>query len=206
MPGIHYRDESPNAGPVATGNYSTPEGTGGGPGNGGGSQSSGRVHVRTTMDGLAGIGRGTTFGPPGSWPAPRFLYIPSFGANGPRAGTQQSGVGNSQMDARVDLAGRDLPAHSGTDGLTAVVSLSQGGPGAGNVSAPGQSDLTVRAEDSPLTGKPPSLEPLASNVHHKSNSHDLAARDWEGGEGSSIMLDLQTPLRSFPPFRFGYDE
>lgn len=32
--------------------------------------------------------------------------------------------------------------------------------------------------------------------------HDLG-NDWECSEGSSISLDLKTPLRHFPPFRFG---
>jgi len=178
---------------VPTGIFPGAEGVGGSSGSGVGasSQSSGRVHVRTAMDGLAGIGRGTTFGPPGSWPAPRFLYIPSLGAYGARGTPQQGGGGNNQMD----LVGRDLPAaHSApADGTT------QGGTASSNVTAP---DATSRAEDSP---KPASIDAMLSNMNvSKSVTQDLAAaREWEGGDGGSILLDLNTPLRTFPPFRFG---
>ncbi len=202
---MHYRDESQDraAGPVLTGSYSGPEGLGGAGAN---MQSPGRVHTRNAMDGLAGIGRGTTFGPAGVWPAPRFLYIPALGAYGGRGGTQQSGVGSNQLDGRSDLSETDLPAHSRMDSLTAAASLSQGAPGVGNGGAPGQSDLTGRVEEeSPLSAKPAGLEPSCNIVLQKSIPQESdVVRDWEGCEGASIQLDLHTPLRSFPPFRFGY--
>lgn len=195
-PSLHYRDDGQNSGPLPTGIFPGAEGIGGSSGSGVGaasSQSTGRVHVRTTMDGLAGIGRGTTFGPPGSWPAPRFLYIPSLGAYGARGTPQQSGVGNNnQMDPRLDLVGRDLPAaHSAPD------MHSQGGTASNNtVLGPGQPDLTSRTEDS---SKPASIDAMLSNMSITKSS----TQEWEGGEGGSILLDLNTPLRCFPPFRFG---
>lgn len=136
IPGLHYREDGPNSGPGSFPGAEGIGGGGGGMGSGGGannSQLAGRVHGRS-MDGLAGIGRGTTFGPPGSWPAPRFLYIPSLGAYGARGGgPHQGGIGNGNNP--MDLGGRDLPAHSGTDGHTPIVGLIQGGgannPGSG---------------------------------------------------------------------------
>ncbi|CAM6070853.1 unnamed protein product [Sphagnum tenellum] len=206
IPGVHYRDENQDraAGPVLTGSYSGPEGLGGAGAN---MQSPGRVHTRNAMDGLAGIGRGTTFGPAGVWPAPRFLYIPALGAYGGRGGTQQSGVGSNQLDGRSDLSETDLPAHSRMDSLTAAASLSQGGPGVGNGGAPGQSDLTGRVEEeSPLSAKPAGLEPSCNIVLQKSIPQESnVVCDWEGCEGASIQLDLHTPLRSFPQFRFGVE-
>ena len=196
IPGLHYRDDGQNSGPVPTGNFPGAEGIGSssGSGIGGSSQSAGRVHVRTTMDGLAGIGRGTTFGPPGSWAAPRFLCIPSLGAYGARGTPQQSGVGN-QMDSRLDLVARDL---------SAAHSVSDGTPASSSVAATALSDLTSRAEDSSTAAKPVSIDAMLSNMSiTKSNTQDLAVREWEGGEGGSILLALNTPLRSFPPFRFG---
>ena len=70
----------------------------------------------------------------------------------------------------------------------------------------GHSDLSVRAEESSSsTAKPANMESMltSNNVHVKNSSGDVGARDWESGEGASILLDLHTPLRSFPPFRFG---
>ncbi|KAG0576153.1 hypothetical protein KC19_5G059100 [Ceratodon purpureus] len=198
IPSLHYRDDGQNSGPVPTGNFPGAEGIGGSSGSGVGasSQSTGRVHVRNAMDGLAGIGRGTTFGPPGSWPAPRFLYIPSLGAYGARGTPQQSGVGN-QMDSRLDLVGRDLPAtHSASDGTTT----------SNSVVASALSDLTSRAEDSSGAAKPAIIDAMLSNMSiNKGNTQDPAVREWEGGEGGSILLALNTPLRSFPPFRFGVE-
>lgn len=197
-PSLHYRDDGQNSGPMATGIFPGAEGIGGSSQSGVGaasSQSAGRVHVRTTMDGLAGIGRGTTFGPPGSWPAPRFLYIPSLGAYGARGTPQQSGVGNhlnNQMDPRLgDLVGRDLPAaHSAPD-----LHSSQGGSSS---NTPGQPDLiSSRSEDS---SKAASIDAVLSNMSITKSS---SSQEWEGGEGGSILLDLHTPLRCFPPFRFG---
>lgn len=181
IPGLHYREDGQNSGPVSTGIFPGAEGIGGSSG----ASSTGRVHVRTSMDGLAGIGRGTTFGPPGSWPAPRFLYIPSLGAYGARGNPQPSGVGNNQMD----LVLRDLPAtHSAPD---------QGGTASSSVGAP---DATSDSSK-PAT----SIDAMLSNMSiSKSITQDLAAaREWEGDEGGSILLDLNTPLRTFPPFRFG---
>jgi hypothetical protein len=157
------------------------------------------------MDGLAGIGRGTTFGPPGSWPAPRFLYIPSLGAYGARGNPQQVGAGNNQMDPRLDLVGRDLPAgHSAPECPTGGSGLNQGGAASISALGPGQSDLTSRTEDSSAAAKAASVDSMLSNMSMtKSMTQDLTTREWEGGEGGSILLDLNTPLRSFPPFRFG---
>lgn len=197
IPGLHYRDDGQNSRPVPTGSFPGAEGIGGSSSSGVGasSQSPGRVHVRTTMDGLAGIGRGATFGPPGSWPAPRFLYTPSLGAYGARGTPQQSGVGNNQLHARLDLVGRDLPPpHSASDGVTA----------SNNVAVPALPDLTSRAEDSSIKAKPVNVDAMLGNMSIiESNTQDLAVREWEGGEGRSIVLVSNTPLRSFPPFRFG---
>lgn len=197
-PSLHHRDDGQSAGPVPTGIFPGAERIGGNSGSGVGanSQSAGRVHVRNTMDGLAGIGRGTTFGPPGSWPAPRFLYIPSLGAYGARGNPLQSGVGNNQIDPRLDLVGRELPpgAHSTLDGRT------QGSTASASVLGQGQPDPTSRAEDSPAASKPADIDAMLNNMD---TNKALATRKWEAGEGGSILLDLNTPLRSFPPFRFG---
>uniref|UniRef100_A0A7I4DVJ9 BTB domain-containing protein n=1 Tax=Physcomitrium patens TaxID=3218 RepID=A0A7I4DVJ9_PHYPA len=197
--GLLYRDDGQSTDPIPTGIFPGAEGIGGTSGSGIGvsSQSAGRVHVRNTIDGLAGVGRGTTFGAPGSWPAPRFLYIPTLGAYGGRGNPQQSGGGNNQADVRLDLIGRDLAvAHYAPEGPT------QGGTASASVPSPVQPDLTSRTEGSSVAGKPASIDTSLSNV---SIDKDLATKEYEAGGGGSIQLDLNTPLRSFPPFRFGVE-
>jgi hypothetical protein len=60
-------------------------------------------------------------------------------------------------------------------------------------------------EELPLSVKLAGVESSSNLELQKSNPQESnTLREWEGGEGGSILLNLQTPLRSFPPFRFGY--
>ncbi|KAG6483987.1 uncharacterized protein LOC122016308 isoform X1 [Zingiber officinale] len=154
-----------------------------------------RVHVRGTIDGLAGIGRGTSYEPGTAWPPTRYVYSRVPTALGTR--NSQQGLAHDEPEARVDL--NDVP----NDGLTALVGLVQGNTlvhvaeqrgrvyevdvqntFSGGVSHPGASDISSQMLDS--------------------QDHSIGL-EWEGCEGSSISLDLKTPLRHFPPFRFGVE-
>eukprot|EP00250_Pteridium_aquilinum_P017274 c23541_g1_i1 orf=491-3157(+) len=160
----------------------------------------GRVHVRGPVDGLAGIGRGSTFGPPGgAWSPSRFMFtrIPFTGfGNRPN----QQNIANDQSDARLDLNNMGMPAHS-ADGLPAAVGLSQGSNG----SAPMHSNQSGNLEDQFVKIVGESSRALESSCHSQQNleSEHPWGQDWEAND--SISLDLDTPLRTFPPFRFGVE-
>ncbi|CAK7333205.1 unnamed protein product [Dovyalis caffra] len=137
-----------------------------------------RVHVRGPIDGLAGIGRGTTFVPAAAWPPTRFVFsrVP-FGVG--NRNCQQSGASDdseNRTDHNGDLSG---------DGLTALVGLSQGGATLSktSVSAPSTSGIPVQMLDSP--------------------EHAIGF-EWENAS-NSISLDMKTPISHFPPFRFGVE-
>ncbi|KAH0469483.1 hypothetical protein IEQ34_001041 [Dendrobium chrysotoxum] len=155
-----------------------------------------RVHVRGPIDGLAGIGRGATYPPGSAWPPTRYVFsrVP-FGLG--HRNCQQS-LANDDSEARVDLSG-DLSG----DGLTALVSLSQGSNSV-NV----HTEQTERVYEADLQGR------YAGTASHTSSNvlpvqmvgseeHALAI-DCESSDGS-ISLDHKTPLRDFPPFRFGVE-
>ncbi|XP_043721298.1 uncharacterized protein LOC122668824 isoform X1 [Telopea speciosissima] len=158
-----------------------------------------RVHVRGPIDGLAGIGRGTTFVSAAAWPPTRFVFsrVP-FGLG--NRNCQQS-VANDESEARTELNG-DISG----DGLTALVGLTQGGNN--NVSAHGEQAersyepvLQNRLVGASLAGPSASGVPLQML---ESQEHAVGL-EWENGDDSSISLDMKTPLRNFPPFRFGVE-
>lgn len=154
-----------------------------------------RVHVRGPIDGLAGLGRGATFVPAAAWPPTRFVFsrVP-FGLG--NRNCQQS-VAHDESEARVDLNGD----HG--DGLTALVGLSQGN----NVISINteQSERTFDLDmQNRVTG---ATVPVSSSsgipVQMLEQQEHTLGLEWENSDGSSISLDMKTPLRHFPPFRFG---
>ncbi|OVA14880.1 BTB/POZ-like [Macleaya cordata] len=152
-----------------------------------------RVHVRGPIDGLAGIGRGTTFVPAPTWPPTRFVFsrVP-FGLG--NRNCQQS-LANDEPEVRADLNG-DMSG----DGLTALVGLSQGGsnvvPVHGQQTERGYEYAGVSVAGPSTSGIP--VQMVESQEH-------AIGLEWEDADGSSISLDLKTPLRHFPPFRFGVE-
>jgi len=156
-----------------------------------------RVHVRGAIDGLAGIGRGTTFVPASDSPPTRFVFsrVP-FGV-GNRNYPQSAA--NDDSETRADPNG-DLSG----DGLTAVVGLSLGGTNGTNV----HTELTQRgyemgmqssmsgsnAGDASTGGIP--MQMLETPEH-------TIGIEWDNVNSTSISLDMKTPLSHFPPFRFG---
>lgn len=157
-----------------------------------------RVHVRGPIDGLAGIGRGTTFVPATAWPPTRFVFsrVP-FGMGNRNC---QPSLANDDSEARADHNG-DLSG----DGLTALVGLSQGGNNVANV----HGEQTERGYEmdmqSRMAGTSMSV-PSTSGVPIQmveSSDHALGI-EWDNASSSSISLDMKTPLSHFPPFRFGY--
>jgi len=156
-----------------------------------------RVHVRGAIDGLAGIGRGTTFVPASASPPTRFVFsrVP-FGV-GNRNYPQSAA--NDDSETRADPNG-DLSG----DGLTAVVGLSLGGTNGTNV----HTELTQRgyemgmqssmsgsnAGDASTGGIP--MQMLETPEH-------TIGIEWDNVNSTSISLDMKTPLSHFPPFRFG---
>ncbi|KAH6559439.1 hypothetical protein KP509_1Z008400 [Ceratopteris richardii] len=159
----------------------------------------GRVHVRGSVDGLAGIGRGSTFGPPGAaWSPSRFMFtrIP-FTGFGNRPNQQNSA--NDQSDSRIDLSAMGMPgpAHS-ADGLPAAVRLSQGGTTMhSNQSGNFDDQFGKVVEESNR-----SMESAGHQQQNLETEHSWP-QDWEAND--PISLDLETPLRTFPPFRFGVE-
>ncbi|KAJ4722177.1 BTB/POZ domain-containing protein [Melia azedarach] len=158
-----------------------------------------RVHVRGPIDGLAGIGRGTTFVPAPAWPPTRFVFsrVP-FGLGNRNC---QQPLANDDAEARTDHNG-DVSG----DGLTAIVGLSQGGNDTTNghgeqpereYEAHLQSRLSGASISGPNTGGI-SMQMLESPQH-------AIGIEWENANGSSISLDMKTPLSHFPPFRFGIE-
>uniref|UniRef100_A0A2N9IC50 BTB domain-containing protein n=1 Tax=Fagus sylvatica TaxID=28930 RepID=A0A2N9IC50_FAGSY len=157
-----------------------------------------RVHVRGPIDGLAGIGRGTTFVPAAAWPPTRFVFsrVP-FGMG--NRNCQQS-LANDDSEARADHSG-DLSG----DGLTALVGLSQGGSNVSNVHEEQRErgyemDLQSRMSGTSVAGPSTSSVPMQML---ESPEHAVGI-EWENADSSSISLDMKTPLSHFPPFRFGH--
>ncbi|MQM07777.1 hypothetical protein Taro_040624 [Colocasia esculenta] len=154
-----------------------------------------RVHVRGPIDGLAGIGRGTTFVSGATWPPTRLVFSRVPLGTGNR--NYQQSVANDDSETRVDITG-DLSG----DGLTALVGLTRG-----NNALPVQAEQTDTYETdwhSRLAAD--SNLPITSGISMQmmeTQEHDLEL-DWEDSDGSTISWDLKTPLRHFPPFRFGY--
>ncbi|XP_010259602.1 PREDICTED: uncharacterized protein LOC104598970 isoform X2 [Nelumbo nucifera] len=156
-----------------------------------------RVHVRGPIDGLAGIGRGTTFVSTAAWPPTRFVFsrVP-FGLGNRNC---QQPLANDESEARADVNG-DLSG----DGLTALVGLSQGGsnviPVHGDQGERGyEPELQSRLVGASVAGPSSSGIP----VHMLEPQDHTLGLEWENADASSISLDMKTPLRHFPPFRFG---
>lgn len=151
-----------------------------------------RVHVRGAIDGLAGIGRGTTFVPAAASPPTRFVFsrVP-FGV-GNRNYPQSAA--NDDSEARADHNG-DLSG----DGLTALVGLSQGGNYGTNV----HTELTQREQEMGLQSTAGGASTGGIPVQLLETPEHTIGIEWENDNSSSISLDLKTPLSHFPPFRFG---
>ncbi|KAF4355672.1 uncharacterized protein LOC115723459 isoform X1 [Cannabis sativa] len=157
-----------------------------------------RVHVRGPIDGLAGIGRGTTFVPATAWPPTRFVFSRVPFGMGNRNCPQSLANDDSETrnDHNVDISG---------DGLTALVGLSQGGSNSANINGEQiergyEMDLQNRMSGSSMTGPSSSSGIPVQMV--QSSEHAIGA-EWENSNSSSISLDMKTPLTHFPPFRFG---
>ncbi|KAI3469384.1 hypothetical protein Pfo_026047 [Paulownia fortunei] len=157
-----------------------------------------RLHDRGPIDGLAGIGRGTTFVPAAAWPPTRYVFsrVP-FGI-GNRSSQQPPA--NDDPDNRADNNG-DLAG----DGLTALVGLSQGSNDVTNV----HEVQMGREYETGLQSR------LAGSLTHGSSTRGIPVQmmdspehamgiEWENAN-SSISLDLKTPLSHFPPFRFAVE-
>ncbi|KAK4800731.1 hypothetical protein SAY86_021218 [Trapa natans] len=151
------------------------------------------------VDGLAGIGRGTTFVPAAAWPPTRYVFsrVP-FGV-----GTRncQQPLANDDSEARAEQSG-DLSG----DGLTALVGLSQGG----NNIANGHSDHNIRGYEMERQSRFSGTSAIATSssgvpVQVLEHSDQAAGMEWKNGHSSSISLDMKTPLSHFPPFRFGVE-
>lgn len=154
-----------------------------------------RVHVRGHIDGLAGIGRGTTFVPAPEWPPTRFVFsrVPS----GMGSRNCQQSPANDDSENRNDH-NRDMSR----DGLTALVGLSQGGSNTSNVNGEHieQGYETDRRLSEPSLAAPSTSGISVQMLESPENSIGI---EWENTNGSSISLDMKTPLSHFPPFRFG---
>ncbi|RWW74257.1 hypothetical protein BHE74_00017810 [Ensete ventricosum] len=154
-----------------------------------------RIPVRGTIDGLAGIGRGTTYEPGAAWPPTRYVFSRVPTVHGNR--NPQQTLANDESEARIDLNG-DVPS----DGLTALVGLVQGNNlvhiHAEQRGRMCEADIQNRFAGA---GSHPGACGISSQML-ESRDHTLGL-EWESCEGSSISLDLKTPLRHFPPFRFG---
>ncbi|KAF5189443.1 BTB/POZ domain-containing protein [Thalictrum thalictroides] len=157
-----------------------------------------RVHVRGPIDGLAGIGRGNTFVPATSWQPTRFVFsrVP-FGV-GNRNGQQS--LAHEESEARADYN-----SEVSGDGLTALVGLSQGG---GNV-VPVHGEQVMRIFEPDVQSRysgatVPGPNSSGIPIQMLESDHDVGL-EWENEDRSSISLDTKTPLRQFPPFRFGVE-
>ncbi|ONK68252.1 uncharacterized protein A4U43_C05F9310 [Asparagus officinalis] len=155
-----------------------------------------RVHVRGPIDGLAGIGRGNTHVSGAAWPPTRYVFsrVPLGLGN---RNCQQS-LANDEPEARVDLNG-DLSG----DGLTALVNLSQGN------SVQVNTEQTDRVYEQDTHGRFAGVASISNAsgipVQMLETQDHALGLEWEGSDSSSISLDLKTPLRHFPPFRFGVE-
>ncbi|KAK2984419.1 hypothetical protein RJ640_014825 [Escallonia rubra] len=154
-----------------------------------------RVHVRGPIDGLAGIGRGSTFVPAAAWPPTRFVFsrVP-FGMG--NRNCQQS-LGNDDPENRADHNG-ELAG----DGLTALVGLSQGANNMGSV----HGEQTDRGFETDLQSRLVSQTNVGSSMSGAMLDPPESAIgvEWETAN-SSISLDMKTPLSHFPPFRFAVE-
>lgn len=157
-----------------------------------------RVHVRGPIDGLAGIGRGSTYVPATAWPPTRFVFsrVPFHMGN---RNCQQS-LGNDDPENRADHNGE----HAG-DGLTALVGLSQGTSNTANV----HGEQTERGYEADVNGRLVGHSIASSSssgipVQVMDSSDHAIGVEWEN-ESSSISLDMKTPLSHFPPFRFAVE-
>ncbi|KAI9113701.1 hypothetical protein K1719_014952 [Acacia pycnantha] len=156
-----------------------------------------RVHVRGAIDGLAGIGRGTTFVPTSASPPTRFVFsrVP-FGVgnrNYPQSAANDDS--EAQADHNGDMSG---------DGLTALVGLSQGGSSGANAHgemAQRGYETGMRSKISGIAAGGPSTGGIPMQLL-EAPEHTIGI-EWENTSSSSISLDLKTPLTHFPPFRFG---
>ncbi|KAJ9537291.1 hypothetical protein OSB04_030024 [Centaurea solstitialis] len=158
-----------------------------------------RVHVRGTIDGLAGIGRGSTYMPATAWPPTRFVFsrVPFHMGN---RNCQQS-LGNDDPENRAEHNGD----HAGGDGLTALVGLSQGSSNTGSF----HGEQTERGYEADVNGRLVGHSIASSSssgipVQVMDSSEHAIGVEWEN-ESSSISLDMKTPLSHFPPFRFAVE-
>lgn len=192
--GYYMQEHNQNIMPGNVGNIYVAESS---PGEGNGFFRPVRVHVRGAIDGLAGIGRGTTFIPAAASPPTRFVFsrVPVNVGNRNYPQSAANDDSETRTDHNGDLSG---------DGLTAVVGLSQGGSNGtnlhGELSQKGyemglQSRMSGTTAGGPSTGGIP-MQMLETPEHN-------VRMEWENADNSSISLDLKTPLNHFPPFRFG---
>ncbi|XP_011090975.1 uncharacterized protein LOC105171524 [Sesamum indicum] len=157
-----------------------------------------RVHDRGPIDGLAGIGRGTTSVPVVAWPPTRYVFsrVP-FGI-GNRSNQQPPA--NDDPENRADNNG-DLAG----DGLTALVGLSQGSNDVTNVHEVHMGREYETGLQSRLAGSlTPRSSPSCISVQMVDSPERTAGIEWENSN-SSISLDMKTPLSHFPPFRFAVE-
>lgn len=158
-----------------------------------------RIHVRGAIDGLAGIGHGSTSVSEAAWPPSRVVFSRLPFGMGNRNDLQP--LASDDSEARAEHNG-DVSG----DGLTALVELSQGvssvPAGYGEHTESGyetnlQSKLAGAFAAGPVTGGIP-MQMLDSPEH-------AVGIEWDNANNSSISLDLKTPLIHFPPFRFGVE-
>ncbi|XP_078445279.1 BTB/POZ domain-containing protein [Wolffia australiana] len=154
-----------------------------------------RVHVRGPIDGLAGIGRGTSPVHGAAWPSTRVVFSRVPHGVGHRNGHQS--LANDESEVRVDSSG-----NISGDGLTALVGL--GHRGALHVHAEQSDAYQTELQESLRTA---SHVPSTSGVSMQmmeAPEGDLG-NGWEDSDVSSVSWDLKTALRHFPPFRFGVE-
>ncbi|XP_047334572.1 uncharacterized protein LOC124938216 [Impatiens glandulifera] len=165
-----------------------------------------RAHVRGAVEGLAGIGRGTSstnLASAAVWPPTRFVFsrVPLGIGN---RNCQQSHA-HEDSEARADRGG-DLTG----DGLTALVGLSQGvNNNNNNNTAISHLDHTVRGYEMDLQSRfsGPSVAGTSTSntaVQMLESLESAIELEWENPE-NSISLDMKTPLCQFPPFRFAVE-
>ncbi|KAK4405562.1 hypothetical protein Sango_0562700 [Sesamum angolense] len=157
-----------------------------------------RVHDRGPIDGLAGIGRGTTSVPVAAWPPTRYVFsrVP-FGI-GNRSNQQPPA--NDDPENRADNNG-DLAG----DGLTALVGLSQGSNDVTNLHEVHMGREYETGLQCRLAGSlTPRSSPSCISVQMVDSPERSTGIEWENSN-SSISLDMKTPLSHFPPFRFAVE-
>ncbi|KAG8369949.1 hypothetical protein BUALT_Bualt14G0066400 [Buddleja alternifolia] len=157
-----------------------------------------RVHDRGPIDGLAGIGRGTTFVPSAGWTPTRYVFsrVPFGMANRNNQQPPANDDPENRGDGNVDLGG---------DGLTALVGLSQESNDIANLHEVQVGREYETGQQSRMVG-PSTPGPNTSGVPVQmidSPEHAMGI-EW-GNANGSISLDLKTPLSHFPPFRFAVE-